>query len=583
MRTTNWINTFSRKLAILLLVSVLFSLQLGNGRQALAAGLDARAESRNILVVYSAWNEAIDASVRTLDLALGHFANKLTFKSDAAVTNEDIRDVTHLVYYGAIEKELPQTFKQIFSAYQGSVLALGHNVEQLPNRFSFMKLSSKDEINKVSKTGSDSYELLELNYQIPRVELLEGEVVLQGWKGDQSTPLMVMHEDSAYYALPNVEAPFVFYLGEALHTYFHERHQGRRLAYIRLEDVHPYSDPALVRETGEYLASKNIPFMIAVIPVYTNEKTRQQHFLNEMPELVEVLNDLQKKGGAILQHGYTHQYRASETGEGFEFWDVENNIPISANPDQPVDVRKRTDFASQEEFVAHRKQLRQFDRTYTEDRLKSGIEQLTRLGLYPYGFEAPHYTMSQDGYRTTSEYYTYLLGQTQMGDVDWRQMSTAPYITRPSFLNGMTMLPETIGYFDPESPSPLEDIEASIRQMMFVEDGMMGMFYHPYLGVENLEMLISKVETIPDLQWLDIRTMTSTTSTKFQAVDRSNEPVVKVTLNPIQYALQGGTVQAILWGVTALVSIMVTAFALYTIRIRMSRRKQLFEERNASG
>ena len=31
---------------------------------------------------------------------------------------------------------------------------------------------------------------------------------------------------------------------------------------------------------------------------------------------------MQDDGAAIIMHGYTHQFYDSETGEGFEFWDV---------------------------------------------------------------------------------------------------------------------------------------------------------------------------------------------------------------------------------------------------------------------
>ncbi len=37
---------------------------------------------------------------------------------------------------------------------------------------------------------------------------------------------------------------------------------------------------------------------------------------------------MQDDGAAIIMHGYTHQFYDSETGEGFEFWDVKTDQPI---------------------------------------------------------------------------------------------------------------------------------------------------------------------------------------------------------------------------------------------------------------
>ncbi len=583
MRAMSLSNIFHRAFRTVVWLGALLLL-LGNTHGAWASAAKGADDGRKILVVYTTEDGTINESVRILDLLLGHFTRNVVFKSDEAVESEDLRGISHLVYYGAVPRALPQQAAQLMSAYRGPFLAAGDNVGQLGERFSFVSVEQKVTIHKITKQNASMYDLLDQTYPIAQIALRRGEAILQAWKGEQAYPLLSVDGNSYYFSAVNLDAPFLYYLGEGLYPFFGERPSAGRPAYIRLEDVHPQSDPELLKAAGEVLEEKGIPYMIALIPVYTNPVTHEQLRLKDTPKLLGVLKELQKRGASIILHGYTHQYRHSETGEGFEFWDVENNTPIMDEPDREVTVRHRHDFPSKEAYESYMEKNRQFNEAYTRQRLESGIKELTELGLYPLGFEAPHYTMSQEGYRVAAEYFQYVFGQVQLGDRDWQRMSTAPYVTAPAFLHGMTLLPETIGYYDPASPSVTADTARKVRQMQFVSGGIMGMFYHPYLGADHLKEFLASVESVPGLEWIDLKRLEHKPSERFLAVDRTNTPLVLTdAVGPLPKLEDMGVSQKILWGIAAVVALAVTAFLIYTLRIRMSLRKQLFEERSIHG
>ena len=71
----------------------------------------------------------------------------------------------------------------------------------------------------------------------------------------------------------------------------------KHLAYIRLEDVHPLSDPNRLMAAAEELKRRDIPYMIAVIPVYQTrewskisfeDQEKSSKFLNICKTMEEV-------------------------------------------------------------------------------------------------------------------------------------------------------------------------------------------------------------------------------------------------------------------------------------------------------
>ncbi len=90
---------------------------------------------------------------------------------------------------------------------------------------------------------------------------------------------------------------------------------------------------------------------MTVIPVYKDPDTGKTVHLKDKPELVDLLRSMQDDGAAIIMHGYTHQFYDSETGEGFEFWDVKTDQPIrQPNHEQP---KSKNDFPTIDAYNAY--------------------------------------------------------------------------------------------------------------------------------------------------------------------------------------------------------------------------------------
>lgn len=458
-----------------------------------------------VLVLYSTEDNKITNNVQILNTQLGHFTNDITTKSLKQVNEiTNSSSYTHIVYIGEQKEEFPTEAKQLLENFSGPVVVLGQNVEQLSNRFSFITLKNNDiRVNKIEYPSNTLKNTLKEERLIQSFDT-NGTVLANALSSNSNNPLIVQHGTSYYVATPNLFDWMSHYVGEMLFSYFGQKPMTNKVeAYLRLEDVHPATDINQLKAIAQLLKEKKIPYMITVIPVYKDPHIGKTIHLKEKPELVDLLRSMQDDGAAIIMHGYTHQFYDSETGEGFEFWDVKTDQPIR----QPKHEKPKTkdDFPNIEAYNQYVKKGAEFEEKYTTDHIEKGIQELVDAKLYPVAFEAPHYTMSQKGYEILSRYFSTYVGHLQLSDTTWKSMHSPYYTSTPSFLHGMKLIPETVGFIEEDKPEAIAKMKERAVSVAKLSDGVIGAFYHPYLGVQPLKEVLKNLESIPNIQWIDLQ------------------------------------------------------------------------------
>ena len=217
-------------------------------------------------------------------------------------------------------------------------------------------------------------------------------------------------------------------------------------ALVRLEDVNPASDITSLEDCIELLKSKNIPFSIALIPIYKNPEKNVTIYLHEKPELVRLIKD---SGATIVLHGCTHQYDG-ETGIDFEFWDETSNAPLEINNTE-----------------------------YATSKIELALEELKRCNLSAEIWETPHYTSTYEVAGVVSRYFSKIYEGYD------RKLTKNEY--------GQIVVPANLDYVKGEQPvqsvfeilAKAENISSSDD-----EDIVASFFYHPFLGTDYLRMLI---------------------------------------------------------------------------------------------
>lgn len=457
-------------------------------------------DNSNITAIYSLKDKDTKNQIKTLDVILGEFTSDVQFIQDTDLTESSLKNSNKLIYFGIDKVSLSDKVKKIVNDFQGGTYAIGHNVEQL-SRFSWVNFKGESLVDTV--LFNDENVTLPEQRIIYNSEPKDAEVICTAHleeKPKETVPLIEKKDNDFYFSTEVLANSFDWFLADSMSEFLGIKLK-QSMKYLRLEDVHPRVDPKTLQEQAEYLKEKNIPYMVAVIPIYTDGNGNTIH-LSDSPELVKTLQYMQDNGASIVLHGYRHQYRSSETGEGFEFWDVENDRPILQPSDEKAKLR--SDFKTDEQYQEFYNNGLDYEKKYTEDAIENGIEELVANGLYPLGFEAPHYTISQEGYKILSKHFSSYIGQLQLSDETWESQYQPMYASTPSFLNGMTVYPETLGFVEDGDKEAIETIKDEIKNYDPFKQIYLSAFYHPYLGVDQLKQVVPLLEST-DTQWFDLK------------------------------------------------------------------------------
>jgi hypothetical protein len=440
--------------------------------------LAAPAFARSALVLYDGEKERSDAflSARFTYSLLGHFALeavRLESFYDCQPEQAGAADFLFAICEDG-RTSLPSELLQAISRRQGPIVWINLQLDELlkeaPGRF---PLRFGKEVSGRNWKVSYADRLFAKSDAALQVLLPGGGedgCRVLAWAGDddgrrlpyavQGSNLWVFADSPFAYAR---EGGLWLIFSDLLHEILGQRHTESRHALLRIEDVNPQSDPASIKAIASYLAGEDVPFQISLIPIYRDPAAQEETYLSDNPELVAALRFAVSRGGAIVMHGISHQYRGA-SADDYEFWDVIAGTPIAAS--------------SQE---------------WLERKLNSGIKECCRNGLYPIAWETPHYAASQHDYRIIGSFFNTFFDRPMVADISDSQM-LAPYPYRLPDL-GVQVVPENLGYIDLKSrPRDMSLMVRNLDNMGAVHDALASFFFHPFLPLGDLRVIVKAVK-----------------------------------------------------------------------------------------
>ncbi|MFL8673997.1 DUF2334 domain-containing protein [Clostridioides sp. GD02404] len=474
--------TFNKNL--LKVVMILFIVLIISNFNLSSHATEITSNRNKVLVIYdskkeTAYNRDILKIMRTL---LGRFSSDIDLLKLSDYDDEINKNYySHVFIIGINENSYDndKKTKYLLSAldsYKGNICWLGYGIENLLEykKYNLEYLGKTNNIVSVNYKGK-SYNLDE-HYLFNLVKSKDVSNKVIGSIDDtlNKYPYIINDKNLFYVSKLDLDGVLFYIFCDSLNDIFNIKKFDKGSIFVRIEDVHAFRDPKNLVDIADYLSSKDIPFAIALIPAYVNPKNHKIITLSESPDVVKAVKYMQDKGGTVILHGYTHQYKKEEvTGEGYEFWDGEKDAPL--NEDMEV---------------------------FVKNRVLSGLRICIENGIYPLAFEAPHYAIESEGYKELKRYFSTYVGQHQNNDKKF-STNTYPYVIRDTEEFNI-FIPENLGYIDPEDNFTFQDIKEKLDKVSIVRGFSGGFFFHSYLDIEYLKYTIEYLEK-QNIKFMNLR------------------------------------------------------------------------------
>lgn len=457
------------------------------------------------------WLGELDATM-TANL-VGHFGG-WDAKPVAEYKRGEVERYTATIYVGSVFGErLPTALLDDVLRTRRPVIWVADNVGELENRARYFRarygwrssVLDRSTVPEVRYKGRSLTRWTHNSVGIMRyaaVDRSRVRVLAQAVRADGSTfPWALRSRNLTYIG----EMPFrytsetdrVLVFADLLFDALAPKTRERHRALVRLEDINPRTDPRELRAAADYLHSKGIPFGFGVSPYYRDPQGHDDKpyelLLRNAPKLVSALEYLERKGGVLVGHGYTHQWDGGSnpydgvTGDDVEFYRVTETPEGQVQNVGPLPG---------ETSVA-----------WTEHRIVAANREFVAAGLDPPKiFEFPHYVASDRAYSAVarrfavrwerSVYFAGLLGK---GPVRYAggEGQFFPYAVHDVY--GSKVLPENLGSIAPSTWHSYKarlpkDIVRAARANLVVRDGFAAFYFHPFLKLDYLKRTIEGIE-----------------------------------------------------------------------------------------
>jgi len=457
-----------------------------------------------------AWLGEMNATM-TANL-VGHFGS-FTAKPVADYKAGQVEDYTATIYLGSFYGEtLPPSFEDDVLRTSRPVIWVADNISELERRAGDFRArygweTSVLDHSPVAKVVYKGQALTRWTHNSDgimryasldrsRVRVLARAVPANG----TSFPWAVRSRNLTYIG----EMPFTYtsetdrYLifADLLFDALAPQTQQRHRALVRLEDINPESVPHQLMRAAAYLHRQHIPFGFGVSPEYRDPQGKYgpppQLSLHQSPRVVAALKYLERMGGVLVEHGYTHQWDGGSnpydgvTGDDVEFYRVTESADGGIRDVGP---------------------LPEDSLTWAEHRIVAANEEFAAVGLRRAKiFEFPHYTASAVDYRAVSyrfavrwERSDYFPGLLTHRPIEYAhaQGQFFPYVVHDVY--GSKVLPENLGDIAPATWHAYKErlpdaIVRAARANLVVRDGVAAFYYHPFLKLTYLKQAIKGVE-----------------------------------------------------------------------------------------
>lgn len=541
-------------------------------------------QTNEIVIIYSMDSEQQRATVNQLDTLFSAYG-KTVVSSIEKLTKEKIKQATHLVFVGLTHEEIAANKKQMIKEVDVPQLFIGKNATQF-----ISNVSGKEKINKqLVEVGGKS---LQMKTSFLEHKLSNEKVIVNGRTIDQKVPLFMKWEttNQYYLAMAELNEEVLAIIRPFLADDFIGSQMNAKKSLVIVGDITPQTKAKRLKERLSLLKAQNISYALAVTSAIL-EKGDNQRFmeLKENKELIKELVKQQTAGVAILADGYAKTITL-KNGIAYddEFWSRVYDHPITSEDEQvTASLKKRSDFSSEKEFQRYRSEIGQAEAKYANQRINQAVNSLSDLGLYPIAFTTKSGLVSDYVYDVIENHFSSYFGKLQYSNEEKAKSGTQADITEPAYLNGLQVYPINLNEVTNERVSET-NLVSDLQQLDENRQAIAGIQLSMLSSTKNIEKTLAILAQFPQFTSLDVGNMpaevkTSAVHIQQNAVGEKQVEMKNKYFYRLKNKLQNEPFEFMLWGLFVVVLLFVIVFFINVLRLRVTLKKRLFEERKPNG
>jgi uncharacterized protein YdaL len=327
-----------------------------------------------------------------LKLQLQHFATQLTTVPSWDASSNQIAMADHLVILcPQAEPGLPPDVLAAIASRVGPTLWVGFGIEQLQafdrftNRFEVASRAADVPLARVKYQGRawDAPVYPWMPVALPSA----ADVVMSGFEAHSGVeyPLCWQKTNFTLFAALPVTEMLNFLFTDMLFDFYDIKQTPPARVFLRIEDYSALSNHRELQRKADYLHSRGMPFMLAVIPTIRDPVTGSDLDLATTPEFADALRYAQARGARLLIRGDSRH----------EFWDPEQDRGLGPGIGN----------------------------------LKKSVAEFLERGLFPLAWETPEYSASRAAYREIAMLFSTGVERVQLSDSTQDEKATPLGIT----------------------------------------------------------------------------------------------------------------------------------------------------------
>lgn len=155
-------------------------------------------------------------------------------------------------------------------------------------------------------------------------------------------------------------------------------------------------------------------------------------------------------------------------------------------------------------------------------------------------------------------------------------------------MDNRTIYPMTVGTISDTDINPLYTVKQKIDYLLQVPSSIIGIQYPAYVNASYVQELVDVLKGHPQLELMNFRQTNQQVKSENVTIvqHKDGEQTIDLTFSKterLKIVFDERPFELILWVLVLIVSLFVTLFFISTLRLRITLRKRLFEERKTTG